>query len=118
MAQGATNRQAAERLFLSPHTVSTHLRNTFEKLGVRSRVELAVMFAQRQSNRRDDRPADRRRGSRWTLASLTATSAASLFDPQTALVPLFASPSGDTLMSCAGIDPIFRSGPPRGRGSA
>jgi DNA-binding NarL/FixJ family response regulator len=49
VARGATNRQAAERLFLSPHTVSTHLRNTFEKLGIRSRVELAVMFAQGQA---------------------------------------------------------------------
>jgi DNA-binding CsgD family transcriptional regulator/predicted ATPase len=46
VAQGATNRQAAERLFLSPHTVSTHLRHTFEKLGIRSRVELAILFAE------------------------------------------------------------------------
>jgi ATP/maltotriose-dependent transcriptional regulator MalT len=45
VAEGATNRQAAERLFLSPHTVSTHLRHAFDKLGVRSRVELAVLYA-------------------------------------------------------------------------
>jgi DNA-binding CsgD family transcriptional regulator len=45
VARGATNRQAAEQLFLSPHTVSTHLRHAFEKLGIRSRVELAIIFA-------------------------------------------------------------------------
>jgi DNA-binding CsgD family transcriptional regulator len=45
VALGATNRQAAEQLFLSPHTVSTHLRHAFEKLGIRSRVELAILFA-------------------------------------------------------------------------
>lgn len=45
VAGGATNRQAAERLYLSPHTVSTHLRHAFDKLGIRSRVELAVLYA-------------------------------------------------------------------------
>jgi DNA-binding CsgD family transcriptional regulator len=41
VASGATNRQAAEQLFLSPHTVSSHLRSAFAKLEVHSRVELA-----------------------------------------------------------------------------
>lgn len=40
MAQGLSNREVAERLFLSPHTVSSHLRHVFAKLGVNSRVEL------------------------------------------------------------------------------
>ncbi|MFF4836729.1 response regulator transcription factor [Streptomyces sp. NPDC001315] len=45
IAHGATNRGAAQRLFLSPHTVYTHLRHAFEKLGVRSRVQLACRYA-------------------------------------------------------------------------
>jgi DNA-binding CsgD family transcriptional regulator len=39
-AAGYTNRGIADRLFVSPHTVNTHLRHVFEKLGIRSRVEL------------------------------------------------------------------------------
>ncbi len=41
VAQGLTNRETAERLFLSQHTVSNHLRHAFAKLDVTSRVELA-----------------------------------------------------------------------------
>ena len=41
VARGATNREVAERLFLSPYTVSSHLRHVFAKLGIRSRAELA-----------------------------------------------------------------------------
>ncbi|WP_210495449.1 LuxR family transcriptional regulator [Patulibacter sp. SYSU D01012] len=47
VAQGLSNRAVAERLFVSPHTVSTHLRHAFAKLGVRSRVELARLALER-----------------------------------------------------------------------
>jgi DNA-binding CsgD family transcriptional regulator len=49
IAQGRTNREAADRLFLSPHTVSTHLRHAFAKLDVRSRVELARLASQHEA---------------------------------------------------------------------
>lgn len=45
VARGATNREVAAQLFLSPHTVSTHLRHAFTKTGVRSRVELTRLAA-------------------------------------------------------------------------
>jgi DNA-binding CsgD family transcriptional regulator len=41
VAEGLTNREVAERLFVSPHTVNSHLRHVFAKLGINSRVELA-----------------------------------------------------------------------------
>ncbi|WP_307082755.1 response regulator transcription factor [Streptomyces canus] len=47
MAQGHTNRSAAELLVVSPHTINTHLTPIFRKISVSSRVQLvhAVMAA-------------------------------------------------------------------------
>jgi DNA-binding CsgD family transcriptional regulator len=46
VADGLTNREVAERLYISPHTVSGHLRHAFEKLGINSRVVLTRLAAQ------------------------------------------------------------------------
>ena len=41
IAEGHTNRSAADFLVVSPHTVNTHLTSAFRKLSVNSRVQLA-----------------------------------------------------------------------------
>jgi DNA-binding NarL/FixJ family response regulator len=46
IASGATNREIAGSLFLSPHTVKEHTSSLYRKLGVRNRAE-AVQKAQR-----------------------------------------------------------------------
>jgi DNA-binding CsgD family transcriptional regulator len=43
VAGGLTNRNIAEYLNLSPHTVDAHLKHTYSKLNIHSRVELAVL---------------------------------------------------------------------------
>jgi DNA-binding CsgD family transcriptional regulator len=45
VAQGHTNREVADRLFLSPKTVAANLTSVYAKLGVRSRTELARHLA-------------------------------------------------------------------------
>ena len=46
VAQGLSNRQVANRVFLSTHTVAFHLRHIFWKLGITSRVQLARIAAE------------------------------------------------------------------------
>jgi DNA-binding CsgD family transcriptional regulator len=45
VVSGATNREAAATLFVSPKTIEFHLANAYRKLDVRSRTELARSFA-------------------------------------------------------------------------
>jgi DNA-binding NarL/FixJ family response regulator len=45
VAQGLSNKQIAERLFISEHTVDSHVRNILNKLGVNSRAQIASWMA-------------------------------------------------------------------------
>jgi ATP/maltotriose-dependent transcriptional regulator MalT len=49
IAQGFTNRQVAEALVISERTAETHARNIREKLGVRSRAQIATWIAERNA---------------------------------------------------------------------
>jgi DNA-binding CsgD family transcriptional regulator len=45
VAQGSSNGEIARRLGVSRHTVESHLKHVFVKLGISSRVQLAVLVA-------------------------------------------------------------------------
>jgi two-component system, NarL family, nitrate/nitrite response regulator NarL len=50
VAEGLTNREIAERLRLSRHTIKNSLFRIFDKLGVSNRLELLLMTLSRDSN--------------------------------------------------------------------
>lgn len=50
VAQGMTNSEIAESLYLSPTTVKTHLSSLFAKLQVTNRVQLAIHVLERDSH--------------------------------------------------------------------
>ncbi len=45
-AEGATNREIADRLALSPRTIDHHLRGVFTRLDIRSRIELVRLLGE------------------------------------------------------------------------
>ena len=49
VAQGQTNRQVASAMFITENTVQTHIRHIFQKLGMRSRTELAAWLSSAQA---------------------------------------------------------------------
>lgn len=61
--QGQTNQQIARALWLSPETVKTHLRRTFDRFAVRSKAELRLRLVDLDAdpNALGDRMARRER---------------------------------------------------------
>jgi DNA-binding NarL/FixJ family response regulator len=47
VVEGLTNRAIADRLYVSVHTVNTHMKHIFTKLGINSRVELTRLAIER-----------------------------------------------------------------------
>jgi DNA-binding CsgD family transcriptional regulator len=50
VAEGLTNKEVADQLFVSPHTVSSHLRHVFSKLGITN--ERLRVHAERRGDQR------------------------------------------------------------------
>ena len=57
-AGGATNKQIAAELFLSPKTIEFHLGRVYSKLGIRSRTRLAALVADGELGDPRERHAD------------------------------------------------------------
>ena len=57
VAAGSTNRAAADQLFVSVRAIEVHLTNSYRKLGIRSRTELAGLLA--RTDPRDEPSSDR-----------------------------------------------------------
>jgi DNA-binding NarL/FixJ family response regulator len=51
LRQGCTNREIAQRLYLSENTVKTHLRRLFAKLGVSNRTQAAMVATENEAFR-------------------------------------------------------------------
>jgi len=49
IATGATNRQIAEELHITPRTVATHVEHILTKLGASRRAEIAAWAADREA---------------------------------------------------------------------
>jgi DNA-binding NarL/FixJ family response regulator len=49
VAQGLTNPQIAERMFISRATVKVHVAHTFQKLDISNRAELTAMAVRREA---------------------------------------------------------------------
>lgn len=54
LTHGATNKVIAEKLFISPHTVRTHLNHIFRKIKVSNRLEASVWAADTLFVRKQD----------------------------------------------------------------
>ena len=66
VAQGLTNREIAESLGTSDTAVKNYVREIFLKVGVRSRLELALWYEEQKFRRRKSICSCRNRGTRTT----------------------------------------------------
>ena len=84
VAEGLTNREIAQRLKLTEHTVKNYLSRIFDKLGVSSRVEV-LLYAVRNGNQQRSAaaPNSRRRSQTGSIAVRPASTSRDKVQPIT-----------------------------------
>lgn len=50
IADGLSNKEIADKLYLSKHTIKAHLEHLFQKFDIHNRVQLAVKWVQFRIN--------------------------------------------------------------------
>lgn len=81
VAEGLTNREIADRLFISERTADGHLEHIREKLAVRSRAQIAAWYSTQEADGQRGTPAPvaaPRRGARRPLVAAGAAAAVAL----------------------------------------
>jgi len=75
VAEGLTNREIAQRLKLTEHTVKNYLSRIFDKLGVSSRVEVLLYAVRNASQQRSTAAPARRRSQTVSISARPTTQA-------------------------------------------
>src|SRR5215471_12710469 len=108
VAEGLTNRQIAERLFISERTADGHLEHIREKLGVRSRSQITAWFIEQSRPAAGPTPVERSSDSRRRVALAAASAVVVLLSVSIGLIadtPLSrpAQPGGPLISTAVGF---------------
>jgi len=108
VAEGLTNRQIAERLFISERTADGHLEHIREKLGVRSRSQITAWFIEQSRAPAAGLTPVERSGSRRRVALAAASAVVVLLSAAIGLIadtPLGrpAQPGGPVISTAVGF---------------
>ena len=58
VAEGLTNKEIGQRLFISERTIGVHVSHIFDKLQVRTRVQASAIFLRSPAEQSYDRPPE------------------------------------------------------------